>query len=64
MRVEYRGPHPEGVTVALTDGSFFDAPFGVPVEVADDLGANLVAQGTFVEVTKRAAGPTSKDGEA
>jgi hypothetical protein len=65
MRVTYVGPHPEGVTVALTDGSFFDVAYGVPTDVPDEIGANLVAQGTFTESkSKRATGPTStEDGE-
>lgn len=47
MQIRYCGPSAEGVTLA--DGSLTFLP-GEAVEVADDLGASLIAQGTFQAV--------------
>ena len=44
MRVEYHGPHAEGVYIPMPDGSEIACAREVAVEVPDELGASLLEQ--------------------
>lgn len=48
MRIVYEGPDSRGVTLAPAAGATH-FPAGQPVEVDDELGRALIAQGTFTE---------------
>lgn len=48
MKIVYEGPDSRGVTLAPVTGTVV-FPHGEPVEVDDDLGRKLIAQGTFTE---------------